>query len=85
MNRTASLAVSNSYQDGEKVDCSRFFARFYREDNSHNSEKSGYGIGLAMAQGFVEGHDGKISAFWKDGKIHFLVKLPASRTSAEDK
>lgn len=85
LSRTASLTVSNSYKDGENVDCSRFFERFYREDSSHSSQKAGYGIGLAMAQGFVEGHDGKISAFWKDGKIHFLVKLPASRTSVEDK
>ena len=85
ISRTASLTVSNSYRDGEKVDCRRFFERFYREDNSHNSEKSGYGIGLAMAQGFVEEYKGKISASWKDGMITFQVKLPASRVSPEDK
>ncbi len=73
---TAQLTVSNSYKDGENVDCSRFFERFYREDSSHSSEKSGYGIGLAMAQGFVEEYKGKISAFWKDGVISFQVKLP---------
>ncbi len=73
---TAQLTVSNSYKDGENVDCSRFFERFYREDSSHSSEKSGYGIGLAMAQGFVEEYKGKISASWKDGVISFQVKLP---------
>lgn len=73
---TVQLTVSNSYKDGENVDCSRFFERFYREDSSHSSEKSGYGIGLAMAQGFVEEYKGKISASWKDGVISFQVKLP---------
>lgn len=85
LSRSASLTVSNSYKDGENVDCSRFFERFYREDSSHSSEKTGYGIGLTMAQGFVEEHNGKISASWKDGIISFLVKLPASRISSEDK
>ena len=85
MSRTAILTVANSYRDGEKVDCSRFFERFYREDSSHSSEKGGYGIGLSMAQGFVEGHKGKISASWKDGMIRFLVKLPASNTGSVKK
>ena len=85
MGRTASLAVSNSYKEGGEVDCSRFFERFYREDSSHNSEKAGYGIGLAMAQGFTEEHRGRISASWKDGIITFLVKLPASRTISGDR
>lgn len=35
------IMVSNSYQDGEGVDYSRFFDRFYREDQSHNSKKEG--------------------------------------------
>ena len=85
MSRMASLTVSNSYRDDEKVDCRRFFERFYREDSSHSSQKSGYGIGLSMAQGFVEEYKGKISASWKDGMISFLVKLPASQNSSAGK
>ncbi|HCE78630.1 MAG TPA: two-component sensor histidine kinase, partial [Lachnospiraceae bacterium] len=37
------LQVSNPYADGKNVDYSRFFERFYREDQSHHadSEKGG--------------------------------------------
>lgn len=33
------LTVSNDYKDGAHVDYSRFFERFYRNDESHNSKK----------------------------------------------
>ncbi|MBQ9156556.1 MAG: GHKL domain-containing protein [Eubacterium sp.] len=67
------LTVSNSYQDGEHVDLSRFFERFYRQDSSHSNEKAGHGIGLAMAEGFVEELKGKIAVRYRDGMIHFRV------------
>lgn len=71
----AVLTVSNSYPEKKDVDYSRFFDRFYREDESHNSEKKGYGIGLSMAEKFVEMFKGKISVHYKDGMIHFTVVL----------
>lgn len=70
------FTVSNTYSDGEKADCGQFFDRFYRGDISHNSEKAGYGIGLAMAEGFVKECKGKIAADFKDGVITFRVTLP---------
>lgn len=70
------LTVSNSYKDGEKIDYSRFFERFYREDSSHNHEKAGYGIGLSMAETIVRLHKGKISADYRNGEISFRVILP---------
>ena len=73
--RRAFLTVSNDYSDGEGVDYSRFFERFYREDQSHNSEKAGYGIGLSMAESLVEMFKGKISVNYKNKIITFTVIL----------
>ncbi|MBR4760532.1 MAG: HAMP domain-containing histidine kinase [Lachnospiraceae bacterium] len=73
--RTMTLAVSNSYAEGEGVDYSRFFDRFYRQDQSHNSEKKGYGIGLSMASEMVQKFKGKISVTYKDGMICFTVTI----------
>lgn len=69
------LHVSNNYIDGVHTDYSRFFQRFYRGDTSHNSKKSGYGIGLSMAQTITEKFSGNINAKWKDGIVTFTVTL----------
>ncbi|MBQ9516895.1 MAG: HAMP domain-containing histidine kinase [Eubacterium sp.] len=69
------LTVSNTYRDGKDIDVNRFFERFYRSDESHNSEKSGYGIGLAMAQGYAEEFGGKIAVAYKDSTISFIVSI----------
>lgn len=71
----AHLFVSNDYADGAGVDYSKFFQRFYRGDTSHNSKKSGYGIGLSMAQTITEKMKGSISAKWKSGVVTFTVTL----------
>ena len=69
------LTVSNSH--AEPTDCTRFFDRFYRADTSHNSEKSGYGIGLSMAETIVRLHKGKITAQQKEQRVSFTVTLPS--------
>ena len=69
------LTVTNTYAEGEKVRYDRFFDRFYREDTSHNSKKSGYGIGLSMANQIVENHHGKISVTYAKPDISFHVVL----------
>ena len=68
-----------SNPEKKDVDYSRFFERFYREDESHNSEKKGFGIGLSMAERFVEMFRGKISVNYKDGMIHFTVSMPSEK------
>lgn len=69
------LTVSNDYKDGAGQDYSRFFERFYRADESHNSGKQGFGIGLAMAQELVTRMNGTVDASWHDGRISFTVNL----------
>ncbi len=69
------LDVSNSYVEGAEVDYTRFFDRFYRQDDSHNIDKGGYGIGLSIAESIVQRYKGSIDASWKQGVITFKCQL----------
>lgn len=69
------LRVSNTYREGKNINYNHFFDRFYREDESHNSKKGGFGIGLAMARELVEVFRGKISVSHKGDDIVFSVSL----------
>ena len=71
--KNSSLVVSNDYAEGEGVDYKRFFDRFYREDQSHNSSKKGYGIGLSMAESLTRMFKGKIHVTYKKPIISFTV------------
>lgn len=73
--KRARLTVANSYSDGKNVDYSRFFDRFYREDESHNQKQPGYGIGLSMAESLVRIFKGRIWVSYKKGLIGFTVLL----------
>ncbi|SFG64188.1 sensor histidine kinase [Oribacterium sp. WCC10] len=69
------LVVSNNYKDGINIDYKRFFERFYREDQSHNTDRGGYGIGLSIAESIVEQYKGTINAYWKNDIISFVCIL----------
>ncbi len=72
------LTVSNTYEAGVNVDYTKFFDRFYREDQSHNKsteEKGGYGIGLSMAESICKSYHGSIGASWSGGVITFTCVL----------
>lgn len=71
----ARLEVSNTYAAGKNVNYSKFFQRFYREDESHNNHISGYGIGLSMAESLVKLFKGKLSVHYKGDTITFRVVL----------
>ena len=73
--KSAVLTVANDYADGEGEDYNKFFDRFYRADESHNSEKKGYGIGLSMADSLVRMFKGKINVSYKKPQIIFTVIL----------
>ena len=67
------LSVSNDYKDGKDVDYKRFFERFYRNDESHNSKKSGYGIGLSIARELSGLLSLPLNVSWKEGRIYFTL------------
>lgn len=69
------IIVSNDYKDGKDTDYDKFFERFYREDQSHNSAVKGFGIGLSIAEELTRSVKGKIHAEWKDGRIYFIITL----------
>ncbi len=69
------LTVSNTYAQGENVDYTKFFERFYREDESHNVDKGGYGIGLSIAESLARQYHGNINVSWKKGIISFACHL----------
>ncbi|GAA3634883.1 HAMP domain-containing sensor histidine kinase [Lactobacillus hamsteri] len=80
-NQHAYLTVANSYSEGKDIDYSKFFDRFYREDESHHNQntQSGYGIGLSMAQGLVKAYKGKINVGYKNNQIIFTVSLKLAK------
>ncbi|MGN0452225.1 MAG: sensor histidine kinase [Ruminococcus sp.] len=66
--RTIYLTAFNTTET--EVNCEQLkfvFDRFYRTDNSRNSETGGHGIGLSVAKAIVTAHGGSISAFTRDG------------------
>ena len=71
--KKAKLVVYNTYKSGKGVDYSRFFERFYRGDKSHNSNVSGYGVGLSIAGNIVKRHKGKIHISYKNDTIYFNI------------
>jgi len=72
----AQMNVANTYRAGNNVDTSRFFERFYREDESHHSGKSGFGIGLSMAKEMTERLKGKLEVSYEGDTIIFSAIFP---------
>ena len=75
--KNVTVSVTNDYKEGGGVDYSRFFERFYRNDESHNSEKAGYGIGLSIAGELSSLLQAPLSVSYKDGKITFSITMKA--------
>lgn len=69
------LEVSNDYAEGSSMECERFFDRFYREDESHNIDSGGYGIGLNIAESICEQSRGSIRSEWNEGRIRFICEF----------
>jgi signal transduction histidine kinase len=73
--KTVRLIVANTFAEGATVDYSRYFERFYREDESHSVDRGGYGIGLSIAESICHQYGGSIQASWKNGDIYFTCLL----------
>ena len=70
------LCAENTCVSPENIEADKLFDRFYRADASHNREKQGNGLGLAIAQKIVEAHHGKITvSSTKETGTTFTVTL----------
>ncbi|MDO4295403.1 MAG: HAMP domain-containing sensor histidine kinase [bacterium] len=75
--KSARLELTNSATNIQSSELPHLFDRFYRTDQSRNSQTGGYGIGLSIANSIVMAHKGKISASTKDGNsLTMTVTLP---------
>lgn len=76
-NHSLCLSVSNSAEQVSDEQLRHFFDRFYRTEQSRNSETGGYGLGLSIAKSIVEAHKGRITASVPAEKtIQITVSLP---------
>lgn len=83
--RKITLLSDNMAAGIKKGSHNEFFDRFYRGDASHNSAKSGYGIGLSMARSITESHGGRITAESPDGRSLKITAVLPERLSKEHK
>lgn len=75
---TIRLTVFNTCPYMPKESLPHLFDRFYRTDESRNSQTGGYGLGLSIAAAIVTAHKGKISASTTDEKsLLITVTLPS--------
>lgn len=76
--RNILLTVTNTtIQPVEEDKLSHLFDRFYRSDQSRNSQTGGYGLGLSIARSIVLAHKGKIRAESRDvTTLSMVVSFP---------
>lgn len=71
------LSVTNSSEPVSEEQLRHFFDRFYRTEQSRNSETGGYGLGLSIAKSIVGAHKGRITASVPElGMVQLAVILP---------
>ena len=77
--KSVRLLVENSVEQISADTLEHMFDRFYRADQSRNSQTGGYGIGLSVARAVVAAHRGKITAFSKNpDSISILAVFPSA-------
>ena len=75
LSKGARLTVSNTYAEGRGIDYDRFFERFYRQDESHNSKKAGFGIGLSMGREIMTRMKGHLKVSYAGDTITFSADI----------
>ncbi|ATD56251.1 two-component sensor histidine kinase [Clostridium chauvoei] len=74
-NDYVNIVIKNKGENIPKEKVERLFDRFYRVDESRNSNNKGTGLGLAISKNIVELHDGLIWAECVGNDVSFFVKL----------
>lgn len=69
------ISFENISESISEEDLDKIFSRFYRTDESRNSEIAGTGLGLAIAKNIVELHEGRIWAQNQDNKFIINIEL----------
>ena len=73
----ANIVLEDSAPGVSSDELSLLFDYLYRTDQSRNRLSGGVGLGLAICQRIVEGHEGKLNASHSDlGGIKITIKLP---------
>lgn len=74
--KTVVLKIVNTVdEDIPEEDIKHLFERFYRTDESRNSETGGHGLGLSIANAIVDAHGGKITAACNNKEFEINVIL----------
>ena len=63
------LTVENTISPSNSIEPDRLFDRFYRGDESRNSQTGGYGLGLSIAKAIIDSHKGKVRVTKKENSI----------------
>jgi signal transduction histidine kinase len=61
-NQTLEFRITDTGTGIEPEHLSHIFERFYRPDSTPSSERRGAGLGLSIAKGLIEAHNGQITA-----------------------
>ncbi len=73
------VSVSDTGEGIPAEDIPKIFERFYRGEKSRNRSTGGAGLGLAIARGIVEAHEGEIGVESELGRgTRFFFHLPKS-------
>lgn len=74
---TASISITDTGVGIAPEHLSHIFTRFYRVDKSRSRAAGGSGIGLTIARGLVEAHEGTLTAESTPGiGTRFTIRLP---------